>query len=162
MNMVVVTSIGAVGMALLALFIRMKAAKKPTNAKKILLPPVFMSTGALMYIFPEFRLTASEIMEAVMIGLLFSILLIKTSKFEIKEQNIYLKRSRAFVFILLGLLVVRIVGKLVLSSSFDYGELSGMFFLLAFSMIVPWRVAMYRNYQKLNQELQRTVGSTMG
>ena len=118
-----------------------------------------MSTGALMYIFPEFRLTPLEILESVVVGMLFSILLIKTSKFEIKDQDIYLKRSRAFVFILIGLLVVRIVAKLILSSSIDYGELSGMFFLLAFSMIVPWRIAMYRNYQKVYLELKGLVRS---
>ena len=59
----------------------MKAAKKPASAKKILLPPLFMSTGALMYIFPEFRLTPMEIFESIAVGMLFSILLIK--KFQI-------------------------------------------------------------------------------
>ena len=159
MDIVIVTSIGAVCMAIFAMFIRMKAAQKPASAKKILLPPFFMSTGALMYIFPEFRLTPLEVLESVVVGMLFSILLIKTSQFEIKDQDIYLKRSRAFVFILLGLLVVRIVAKLILSASFDYGELSGMFFLLAFSMIVPWRIAMYRNYQKVYLELKGLVRS---
>ncbi len=146
---IIVTSVGAIFMAIFAMFIRMKAAKKPASVKKILLPPFFMSTGALMYIFPEFRLTPLEILESVVVGMLFSILLIKTSQFEIKDQDIYLKRSRAFAFILIGLLVIRIVAKLILSTSIDYGELSGMFFLLAFSMIVPWRIAMYRNYQKV-------------
>jgi membrane protein CcdC involved in cytochrome C biogenesis len=160
MNLVMVTSIGAVCMAVFAMFIRMKAAKKPASAKKILLPPLFMSTGALMYVLPQFRLTGYEILEAAAVGMLFSTLLIKTSKFEIKDQEIYLKRSRAFVFILVGLLVVRIVGKFILSSSIDYGQLSGMFFLLAFSMILPWRIAMYRNYQKLADELRGSVGPT--
>lgn len=159
MDMVVITSIGAIFMAIFAMFIRMKAAKKPATAKKILLPPLFMSTGALMYVFPEFRLTPLEIIESVIVGMLFSILLIKTSKFEIKEQAIYLKRSRAFLFILISLVVVRMVAKLVLSLSIDYGQLSGMFFLLAFSMIVPWRIAMYRSFQKLNQELNNPVGT---
>ena len=157
MDIVIITSIGAVCMAIFAMFVRMKAAKKPASAKKILLPPVFMSTGALMYIFPEFRLTPIEMVESVVVGMLFSILLIKTSQFEIKDQDIYLKRSRAFAFILIGLLVIRIVAKLILSVSFDYGELSGMFFLLAFSMIVPWRIAMYRNYQKVALELKGLV-----
>ena len=85
--LVIVTSIGAILMAIFAMFIRMKAAKKPASAKKILLPPVFMSTGALMYIFPEFRLSFMEIIESVIIGMLFSILLIKTSKFEIKGRG---------------------------------------------------------------------------
>ncbi|MDQ1146613.1 membrane protein CcdC involved in cytochrome C biogenesis [Bacillus sp. SORGH_AS 510] len=155
MNYVVVSSIGAVFMGLFVLFVRMKAAKKPANVKKIILPPVFMSSGALMYVVPEFRLTPMEILEAVIVGMLFSILLIKTSKFEVRDNDIYLKRSKAFVFILVGLLVVRLVAKSILSSTIDFGQLSGMFFLLAFSMIVPWRIAMYRSYMKLYKELQR-------
>ncbi|WP_066065202.1 CcdC family protein [Neobacillus soli] len=155
MNYVVISSIGAVFMGFFVLFVRMKAAKKPTNIKKIILPPIFMSSGALMYVIPEFRLTSLEILEVVVVGMLFSILLIKTSKFEIRENDIYLKRSKAFIFILVGLLAVRLVLKTILSSTIDIGQLSGMFFLLAFSMIVPWRVAMYRSYMKLYRELHR-------
>ncbi|PLT32082.1 hypothetical protein CUU64_21180 [Bacillus sp. V5-8f] len=149
--MVYLSSALAILMAIFALFIRMKAAKRPVNAKKIILPPVFMSTGALMFLFPVFRLTAMEVLEAVTVGLLFSILLIKTSNFEIKDDQIFLKRSRAFVIILIGLLIIRIIAKLILSTTIDVGELSGMFFLLAFAMIVPWRVSMFLQYQKLKQ-----------
>lgn len=140
-------------MGIFALFVRMKAAKKPTNALKIIMPPVFMSSGALMYVVPEFRLTGMEILEVVILGMLFSILLIKTSKFEIRENEIFLKRSKAFIYILVGLLVVRIGLKTILSATIDYGELSGMFFLLAFSMIVPWRIAMYLDYKQLYRQL---------
>jgi membrane protein CcdC involved in cytochrome C biogenesis len=153
MNYVVISSIGAVFMGILALFVRMKAAKKPTSVKKIIMPPIFMSSGALMYVVPQFRLTPMEILEAVVLGMVFSILLIKTSKFEIRDNDIYLKRSKAFIFILVGLFVFRFGLKSILSSSIDFGALSGMFFLLAFSMIVPWRVAMYRSYKKLQKEL---------
>ncbi|WP_423801808.1 CcdC family protein [Neobacillus sp. SAB-20_R2A] len=153
MNYVLISTIGAVFMGTLAFFVRMKAAAKPTSVKKIILPPVFMSSGALMYVVPQFRLTPMEILEAVVVGMFFSIFLIKTSKFEIRDNDIYLKRSKAFVFILVGLLLIRIVLKSILSSTIDVGQLSGMFFLLAFSMIVPWRVAMYRSYKKLYKEL---------
>ncbi|MFZ7943661.1 CcdC family protein [Neobacillus sp. 19] len=153
MNYVLISSIGAVLMGFFALFVRMKAAKKPANVKKIIMPPIFMSTGALMYIVPEFRLTPMEILEAVIVGMVFSILLIKTSKFEVRDNDIYLKRSKAFIFILIGLLVLRLVLKTILASTIDIGQLGGMFFLLAFSMIVPWRVAMYRSYMKLYNEL---------
>jgi membrane protein CcdC involved in cytochrome C biogenesis len=136
-------------MALLVLFIRMKAAKKPSSVKKIVLPPIFMSTGALMFLFPEFRVSSLQIVEALSVGAVFSIFLIKTSKFEMKDNDIYLKRSKAFVFILLGLLAIRVVMKLVLSTQIDIGELTGMFWLLAFGMIVPWRIAMYIKYKKL-------------
>ncbi|UII57523.1 cytochrome c biogenesis protein CcdC [Cytobacillus spongiae] len=157
MNWVLLSSIGAVFMAFFVMFVRMRAAKKPATAKKIILPPIFMSTGALMFVFPMFRVTPLEIVEAAGVGMLFSILLIKTSKFEIRDNEIYLKRSRAFIFILIGLLIVRIIAKLVLSSSIDYGELSGMFWILAFGMIVPWRIAMYLNFRKIHNELHGAI-----
>jgi membrane protein CcdC involved in cytochrome C biogenesis len=87
--------------------------------------------------------------------MLFSILLVKTSNFEIRDDAIYLKRSKAFIYILVGLLILRLILKAILSSTIDIGQLSGMFFLLAYSMIVPWRIAMYRSYRKLYKELHK-------
>lgn len=148
----IASSILAICMGFFVLFIRMKAQKKPVSGKKIILPPLFMSTGALMFLFPFFRVTLGELLEALTVGMLFSILLIKTSKFEIRDNDIYLKRSKAFAFILIGLLIFRIAAKSLLSASIDYGSLSGMFWILAFGMIVPWRIAMYLQYRKLYQE----------
>ncbi|EDW23505.1 CcdC [Bacillus pumilus ATCC 7061] len=135
------------------MFIRIKSSAKPATAKKIILPPIFMSTGALMFFVPMFQVTGAEFLEAITVGMFFSIFLIKTSKFEIRGNEIYLKRSKAFVFILIGLLVLRIGMKTILSSSIDYGSLSGMFWILAFGMIVPWRVAMYLSFRKLSKQL---------
>ncbi|MBD8068200.1 CcdC family protein [Bacillus sp. PS06] len=149
----IASSIMALLMASLVIFVRLRAAKKPTSVKKIVLPPIFMSTGALMFILPMFRVSPIQIVEAVIVGCLFSILLIKTSTFEIKDNEIYLKRSKAFIYILVGLLIIRIVMKTILSSTIDFGELSGMFWLLAFAMIVPWRAAMYLKYKKVHHEL---------
>ncbi|MBT2682827.1 CcdC protein domain-containing protein [Bacillus sp. ISL-37] len=154
MNYVLASTVGAIGMAIFVTFMRMKAAKRPASAKKIILPPIFMSTGALMFIFPVFRVHFLQIIEALSVGILFSILLIKTSKFEVRGREIFLKRSKAFVFILIGLLIVRVIAKLVLSSSINFGELSGMFWILAFGMIVPWRAAMYLQFKKLQNELR--------
>jgi membrane protein CcdC involved in cytochrome C biogenesis len=92
-------------------------------------------------------------LEAILVGMFFSIFLILTSKFEIRDNQIYLKRSKAFIFILIGLLIIRIALKSILSTSIDYGVLSGMFWILAFGMIVPWRVAMYISYRKLYNKL---------
>lgn len=108
-----------------------------------------------MFLHPYFRVTAVEILEAVTVGMLFSILLIKTSKFELREEAIYLKRSKAFGFILIVLLLIRLLFKSFLSQSIDVGELSGMFWILAFGMIVPWRLAMYLQYKKLSLKLNK-------
>ncbi|WP_336823921.1 cytochrome c biogenesis protein CcdC [Sporosarcina sp. USHLN248] len=138
-------------MGTMAFIVRSKAANKPISPKRIILPPLFMSTGALMFLFEEFRVALPQIFEAIGAGLLFSIILIKTTNFEQKDNHLYVKKSKAFLFILLGLLVVRLVAKLILSSSVDVGELAGMFWILAFAMILPWRIGMLVKYYKIKR-----------
>ena len=140
-------------MAVTMIFIRLKAAKKPASVKKIILPPLFMSTGALMFIFPEFHIKWIQVFEAISIGMICSIFLIKTSKFEIRDKAIYLIPSKSFVFILFGLLLFRICIKLIIGSAITLGETSGMFFMLAFGMIATWRMAMLYLYLQLEKTL---------
>lgn len=143
----------ALFMGAAVIVVRMKAQNYPTNVKKIVLPPFFMATGALMYVVPYFRLTSIEILEAVIVGMFFSLFLIYTSNFVVQNNQIYMKRSKLFPLILISLLIIRSVMKFYLSSSIHPGELAGMFFLLAFSMIVPWRIAMYFKFKKLEKTL---------
>ena len=138
-------------MAVFVMFVRLRSQKKPINEKKIIIPPIAMSTGALMFIFEEFRVAPIQILEASALGIVFSLLLIATSKFEVRDQDIYMKRSKAFIFILVGLLILRIILKLIFSNSLDVGELGGMFFILAWSMIIPWRLAMLVQFKKLKK-----------
>ncbi|MBJ7883649.1 DUF1453 family protein, partial [Bacillaceae bacterium HSR45] len=123
------------------------------NANKKNIPPFFMATGALMYVIPYFRLTGTEILESLVLGVLFSTVLIWTSRFEVKGSEIYMKRSKAFPIILISLLVIRTVIKIFISNEIDPGEIAGMFFLLAFCMIVPWRLAMYYKYKKVKKSI---------
>ena len=140
-------------MGLGAIFVRMKAQNFPVNEKKIILPPLFMATGALMYVVPYFRLTGLEIVECIILGIAFSTILIWTSKFETQGSEIYMKRSKAFPIILISLLLIRTLLKIFISNKIDPGEIGGMFFLLGFSMIVPWRLAMLYKYKKLKSTL---------
>lgn len=149
--LLLVTSVGAIFMAVFVMVVRLRSQKKPINEKKIIIPPIAMSTGALMFIFEEFRVAPIQILEASALGIVFSLLLIATSKFEVRDQDIYMKRSKAFVFILVGLLILRIILKLIFSNSLDVGELGGMFFILAWSMIIPWRLAMLVQFKKLKK-----------
>ncbi|WP_010530720.1 CcdC family protein [Lentibacillus jeotgali] len=141
-------------MAITMIFIRLKASRKPASVKKIILPPLFMSTGALMFLFPVFRVNVLQVFEAIFVGIIFSFFLIKTSNFEIKGRYIYLIPSKSFVFILFGLLLFRIIIKLAIGSTISFGETSGMFFLLAFGMIISWRLAMLFKFKRLEKELK--------
>jgi membrane protein CcdC involved in cytochrome C biogenesis len=147
--LIIGSTIFALFMGTMAMIVRTRAAKRPVTSKKIILPPLFMSTGALMFIFEEFRVPPLQIIEALVVGMLFSIILIKTTNFEFRDGEVYLKRSKTFVFILLGLLVFRLIWKLTLSSTIDVGELGGMFWILAFGMIVPWRAAMLMKFNNI-------------
>lgn len=140
-------------MATFMIVYRLRAAKKPATIKKIILPPIFMSTGALMFLFPYFRVSMLQVLEGLAIGILFSLVLIKTSKFEIKGDNIYLVPSKSFGFILFGLLLIRIIIKLIIGSKISLGETGGMFFLLGFGMIFTWRMAMLYKYQQLKKQI---------
>ncbi|TWI59338.1 membrane protein CcdC involved in cytochrome C biogenesis [Halalkalibacter nanhaiisediminis] len=146
-------------MAILAIIIRLRSTKKPASAKKIILPPLFMSTGFLMFLYEPARPAFLQVIEAVSVGMVFSLLLIKTSKFEIRRNQIYLKRSKAFAFILVGLLVARIAFKVIIGDTIHFEELAGMFFLLAYGMILPWRISMYLNYRKIEKELEKNPKS---
>ncbi|MDV2580696.1 CcdC family protein [Alkalibacillus haloalkaliphilus] len=143
----------AVIMATGMIVVRMRASKKPASVKKIILPPLFMSTGALMFFVPYFQIEWILVVEAVIVGLLFSILLIYTSNFEIKENDIYLKPSKALGFILVGLLLIRLTWKAITGADISVGETSAMFYILAFAMLLTWRIAMLLKYLKLKESL---------
>src|SRR5699024_546550 len=144
--LIVASTIVAFGMAILMMFVRMKAAKRPLTVKRILLPPLLMSSGVWMFIIQAFRLTLLEIIEVMIVGVFFSIFLIKTTKFKVEDNEVYLIPSRAFIFILLSLLIVSIIIKLIIGSVISFGETSGMFYLLALSMIFTWRLAILREF----------------
>lgn len=148
------STVAVVCMGIMMMLVRAKSAKKPANARKIIIPPIAMSTGALMFVFPYFRMPLELIIVSVVVGALCSILLIKTSKFHIVDGDIFLKPSKAFFIVLVGLLVFRTLGKIYLGGTFHLGELGGLFFLLAFSMILPWRLAMLWQFKKLEKKLK--------
>ncbi|QAS50903.1 CcdC family protein [Halobacillus litoralis] len=149
----IASTIVAACMATGMIFIRLRASRQPASVKKIILPPFFMSTGALMFIFPEFRVQWSQVIEALLVGVIFSFFLIRTSKLEVRGGDIFLKPSKAFVFILFGLLILRVIFKLIIGQHVSFGETSGMFFLLALGMILTWRLAMLRQYLQLEKNL---------
>ncbi|GEK34613.1 CcdC family protein [Kurthia sibirica] len=152
----IASTVLVVVMGITMMFVRAKSAKKPANAKKIIIPPIAMSSGALMFLFPYFRVSWEHTLVAVIVGMLCSILLIKTSKFHIVHEDVYLKPSKAFFFVLVGLLAFRTGGKVFLGGDFHLGELGGLFWILAFSMIAPWRIAMLLQFKKLQKKLQVT------
>ncbi|WP_319592812.1 CcdC family protein [Salicibibacter halophilus] len=153
----ILTTIGAAMMGTFAIIVRMKAIKKPASVKKIIIPPIMMSTGFLMFLYEPTHLPLARIVTPLMVGAAASYLLIRTSRFEIHNGDIYMKRSKLFIFLLLGLLIVRVLIKLVMGEQIHLAQMAGMFFLLAYGMILPWRIAMLLMFRKKQQEVNEPI-----
>lgn len=150
---VIVSSVFAATIATTMIILRIKVAEKPTSKLRIILPPLFMSTGSWIFLFPVFRVDWLQAAEAIAVGMFFSLFLIRTSKLEVRNKEIYLIPSKAFIIILFSLLIVRTIGKIIIGSNISVGETGGIFYLLGFGMIVTWRLAMFYQYIQLEKKL---------
>ncbi|MFC0188785.1 CcdC family protein [Fictibacillus aquaticus] len=150
--LIALSGIMAVVMAVIVMGIRVRASKKPVSLKTIILPPLFMSTGFAMFLFPVFRIPLIEAGEAFLTGVLFSLLLILTTKFEKKSDGIYMVRSKAFLFIFAGLFILRLLMKIYFEKHISYEETSGIFFIIAFGMLLPWRMTMAYRYKQIEKQ----------
>ena len=129
---------------------RIRETKSPVTARKILVPPLGMSTGFLMFLAPPARVPVAWGVAAFLAGaLLLSYPLIHTSRLTRAGDAIILQRSRAFLFILLGLLAVRLSARTYVEQYVDAVQTGSLFFLLAFGMLLPWRITMFLRYRAL-------------
>ncbi|MWC27362.1 DUF1453 family protein [Paenibacillus sp. MMS18-CY102] len=132
------------------IMVRMRASKQPTTLRKIIMPPLGMSTGFLMFISPLTRVPFPWALVALAAGmLLFAPPLIVTSNFERVGDQVFLRRSRLFVYIIIGLFIARIALHDVVEHYVSVPQTGALFFLLAFGMLVPWRLAMMQRYRRL-------------
>lgn len=153
-NAEILSSVIAVVFALTVIVVRVRGSRKPVNARKIWIPPVAMSTGFCMFVSKSTHEPWLWALCAFVVGMFFSYPLVATSHMSIQGKDIYLKRSRSFVFILLGLLILRLVLHSYVEQYVSIPQTASLFFILAYGMILPWRVAMYLRYERLFKQLQ--------
>jgi membrane protein CcdC involved in cytochrome C biogenesis len=129
---------------------RVRESRTPVTARKILIPPLGMSTGLFMFVVPATRIPWTWGLAAFLAGVVFfSYPLIHTSELTRVGGDVMMRRSRAFLWILLGLLALRVALRTYVESLISPMQTGSLFFLLAFGMILPWRLAMYRRYRAL-------------
>ena len=132
---------------------RLRETTRPVTAKKIIIPPLGMSTGFSMFALPATRIPPSWALCAFAVGaLVLSYPLIKTSHLRREGEHIMLQRSRAFLVILLGLVAVRFAARAYVEQFVSPLQTGAIFFVLAFGMIVSWRTWMYLQYKALRDE----------
>lgn len=146
-SIVVVTSL--VGAAAVTAW-RVRETTRPVTARKIIIPPLGMATGFSMFVVPQLRIPFTWTLCAFAIGAVFlSYPLIKSSKLIQQGDVVMLRRSPAFLWILLALVVVRLAARNYVEQYVSSLQTGTLFFVLAFGMIVTWRVVMFREYRKL-------------
>ncbi|TYP75559.1 CcdC family protein [Paenibacillus methanolicus] len=129
---------------------RLRAANRPVSLRKIIIPPLAMSTGFLMFAVPDTRVPWLWALYAFAAGaILFAYPLIRTSRLERQGGEVVLKRSKTFIVILLALFIIRLLLHDVLEQVVSIPQTAGLFFILAFGMILVWRLAMLRIFLRL-------------
>jgi membrane protein CcdC involved in cytochrome C biogenesis len=127
---------------------RIRETQRPVTAKRILIPPLAMATGFSMFLVPQTRVPLAWGLAAFLAGaLLLSPPLIHTSSLTRSGSSVLLKRSPAALVILLALVAVRIAARSYVEQYVDTVQTGSLFFLLAFGMLLPWRITMYLRYR---------------
>ncbi|GGG20117.1 CcdC family protein [Paenibacillus abyssi] len=140
------------GMTLIIL--RLRATKQPTTLKKIIMPPIGMATGFIMFALPMMHIPWIWGLSAFGTGMLiFAFPLIVTTRLEKRDSDIFVIRSKAFIFIILALFIIRLALHNVVEHYMTIPQTGAIFYLLAFGMIIPWRIAMLSEFLRL-QKLQ--------
>jgi membrane protein CcdC involved in cytochrome C biogenesis len=109
-----------------------------------------MTTGLAMFALPAARLPWTWGLSAFALGaLLFVIPLSRGSRLVRRGEAILLERSRAFLWILLGLVAVRLALRTWVEQFLTPLQTGGLFFLLAWGMVLRWRAGMALDYRRL-------------
>ena len=149
------------GMAVIAW--RIQETRTPVSAKKIIIPPLAMSTGFGMFFSPAMRIPWMWALGAFLIGaLVLSYPLARTSSLERSGDVILMRRSPGFILILLGLLGLRLALHDYIGHVLPARQTAALFFVLAFGMILRWRVTMYFNFRAMQAQLATAPAATSG
>ena len=136
------------GVAVLAW--RVRETRVPVTPKAIVIPPVAMSSGLCMFFAPMTRIPWTWAIGSVLLGaLVLSLPLLHSTKLESRDGLVYMTRSRAFLWILLGLLALRLGLHDYIGHLISPLQTAAVFYLLAWGMIIRWRLSMYQQYQAI-------------
>jgi membrane protein CcdC involved in cytochrome C biogenesis len=133
---------------------RVREARTAVTVKKIIIPPLGMATGFSMFVVPAFRVPWSWAAIAFLIGMVaLAYPLLITSRLVRDGDAIMMRRSNAFFIVVIALAAIRFFARDYLDAYMSMEQTAGLFFVLAFGMILRWRMRMLFEYRTLSAQL---------
>jgi membrane protein CcdC involved in cytochrome C biogenesis len=129
---------------------RLREARSAVTLRKIIIPPLGMATGFSMFVVQAFRIPWSWAAMAFFTGLIaLAWPLLLTTRLIRQGDVIMMKRSSAFLAVILVLAAIRFFARGYFDALLTAQQTAGLFFILAFGMILCWRTKMLIDFRKL-------------
>jgi membrane protein CcdC involved in cytochrome C biogenesis len=133
---------------------RLREAKTAVSLRKIVIPPLGMATGFSMFFVPAFRIPWAWAGLAFAIGAMaLAWPLLLTTRLERRGDAVMMKRSSAFLVVILVLAAIRFAARGYFDTILTAKQTAGVFFILAFGMIICWRAKMLMDFRRITSEL---------
>jgi len=133
---------------------RVREGQAPVRLGKIIAPPLGMSTGFAMFFSERTQVPCPWTGVAFLFRafILASPLILTSRLHQEPDGRIWMKRSPIFFFMLLALVTIRFGLRNYLEQYITFWQTGSLAFILAFGMILQWRLRMLRDFKKLSAE----------
>jgi len=129
---------------------RIREGRTAVTVRKIIIPPLGMATGFSMFVVPAFRVPLLWAGIAFLIGAILLAWPLQATSRLVRDGNvIMMQRSGAFFAVVIVLAAVRYFAKGYFDKIMTLQQTAALFFVLAFGMILRWRLSMLREYRTL-------------
>ena|SRR5215831_5513895 len=152
-------SVLAAGFGAVAVIIwRLRETRTAVSLRKIIIPPLGMATGFSMFADSAFRVPWTWGLIAFLTGaIVLAWPLLLTTRLELQGATVRMKRSSAFLLVILVLAAIRFFARGYFDTILTAQQTAGIFFILAFGMIVIWRVKMLVDFRRLTADLEASA-----
>ena len=146
----VMSLISSIVGAIAVMIWRVRESRTAVSARKIIIPPLGMATGFMMFVVPAFRVPWSWAAIAFLSGaVLLAYPLLRTSRLVRDGETVMAQRSHAFFAVVILLAGIRVAARGYLDTLLTVQQTAALFFILAFGMILRWRTQMFLQYREL-------------
>jgi membrane protein CcdC involved in cytochrome C biogenesis len=144
-------SVLAAGAGAVAVIIwRLRETRSAVSLRKIIIPPLGMATGFSMFADSAFRVPWTWGLIAFLTGaVVLAWPLLLTTRLELQGETVRMKRSSAFLLVILVLAAIRFFARGYFDTILTAQQTAGVFFILAFGMILIWRAKMFFDFRRL-------------